>query len=228
VHSNKYTLIYALGVTTIVAVTLAVAAGGLRVRQEQNVSRAKRAAILGSVMEVDPTTLDEDYDAYITEYVFDADAMEIETTSAFEIDVVEESRKSADERFYPLYVASRDGATRYIVPIEGSGLWGPIRAFVALESDLDTIHGIVFEHEKETPGLGAEISTPEFQDRFRGKRLYDDDGVYQSIRAVKGAGSAGQPHQVDGLTGATMTMNGLNDMLARELALYEGIFSRLR
>lgn len=228
-HSNRYIFLYALGVTSIVAVVLAVAVGGLRSRQEANVEAERKRAILSSVMQVNPDTLDADYENIIRGLVFDAAGREVEGIEAEDIDVAEESRKPPQERIYPVYIATDAGVRNYIIPIEGSGLWGPIRAFVALEADANTISGIVFDQEKETPGLGAEIDTPAFGDRFRGKRLFDDDGTFRSVIAVKNApeDQANNPHEVDGLTGATMTMNGVNRMMEEDLGLYQVILSEL-
>ena len=229
-HSNRYTLLYAVGVTAIVAVTLAVVASGLLPLQESNVARAKRIAILEGVMEVNLETLENDYEANITELVFDSDGNSVSDVQAFDIDVIRESKKAAALRLFPIYVYRGGAQVTYVVPIEGAGLWGPIRAYLALAEDLNTINGVIFEHEKETPGLGAEISTPEFAGRFRGKQLFDADGTFASVQVQRGAvrDVDGRPHAVDGLTGATMTMNGVTQMFREELVLYERIFEILR
>jgi len=228
VHSNRYTVLYAVGMTVAVAVVLSLAATGLRARQDANAARARRAAILGTVMEVDPAALEQDYAAYITERVFDYAGNEVREVSAFDLDIVREARKAPADRLYPVYQFEGLGRTHYVVPLQGGGLWGPISAYLALESDLDTIYGVNFDHEKETPGLGAEIATPVFERRFEGKRLFDDDGAFASVRVVKGGGNGENPHTVDALTGATITMNGVTEMFAEELALYQQIFEELQ
>ena len=229
-HSNSYTLWYAIVSTAIVAVILAVAASSLRPMQERNVAEAKRAAIMQSVMEVDPSTLERDYNSFISERVFDAQGQELPSVSALDLDLKKEMRLAPQERNYPLYLFTRDGEVKYIIPLQGKGLWGPITAFVALESDGNTIFGVVFEHEKETPGLGAEISTSGFQERFRGKTFFGDDGSFQSVRILKGSGHdvSDEAHQVDGLTGATMTLNGVNAMLSDGISRYESILSGIK
>ena len=93
-HSNKYTFLYAIGFTTLVAVLLALAATGLRPRQQANEAQAKRQAILQSVMDVNNETLEEDYDKYITEVVVDAEGNEVEGIRAFDLDVRKESEKA--------------------------------------------------------------------------------------------------------------------------------------
>ena len=229
-HSNSYTLRYAILSTAIVAVILAVAASSLRPLQERNVAEAKRAAILQSVMDVNPETLEADYNSFMAERVFDGNGEELPGVSAFELDLKKEMKRTPDDRNYPLYIFERDGALKYIIPLQGKGLWGPITAFIALEADGNTISGVIFEHEKETPGLGAEINTSGFQERFRGKTLFSDDGSFQSVRVLKGSGHdvSSEAHQVDGLTGATMTLNGVNAMLRDGIARYESILSRIK
>jgi Na+-transporting NADH:ubiquinone oxidoreductase subunit C len=227
VHSNKYTIIYAVGLTIAVAVSLSLASAGLRSRQDANIARAQRGAILETVMVVSPETLEEDYNAYVTEYVYEFAGNPRTDVTPFELDLVRESRKAPEERLYPVYVFERQGQTRFILPIQGTGLWGPINAYLALDSDLNTISGVSFDHQGETPGLGAEITTTDFEQRFQGKRLFADNGDFASIRVVKGGGTESDPHAVDGLTGATMTMNGVSAMFADELALYDRIFQEL-
>lgn len=223
-HSNKYTIVYAVGLTIAVAISLSLATAGLRPRQEANLARAQREAILSTVMTVDPATLEQDYMAYITEHVFDSEGVEQPDVAAFDLNVVRESRKNPSERLFPVYVFERQGQSRYIVPLQGAGLWGPISAYLALSSDLNTISGVSFDHVSETPGLGAEITTPDFENRFQGKTLFADSGDFESVRVVKNAVDQTDPHTVDGLTGATMTMNGVTQMFAEELALYARIF----
>lgn len=223
-HSNKYTLLYALGLTVAVAVTLALASTGLAPRQEANVARARQIAILESVMDVDPETAEADYDAYITARVFDVEGNERADVDASDLDIVREARKPPEERLFPVYEFSFENRRNFIVPLRGAGLWGPIGAYLALDRDLDTIVGVSFDHEKETPGLGAEITTPAFEARFVGKKIFDDQGQFVSVRIVKAGQGDGGAHVVDGLTGATMTMNGVTNMFRDDLALYQTIF----
>jgi Na+-transporting NADH:ubiquinone oxidoreductase subunit C len=226
VHSNKYTVFYAVMMTVAVAVVLSLAASGLRTMQDANVARARRASILETVIDVNPETLEQDYNAYITERVFDYQGNAVDGVDAFDLDVAREARKAPEERLFPAYQFERQGQIRFIVPVQGAGLWGPISAYLALDSDFSTITGVRFDHEKETPGLGAEISTPSFESRFEGKQLYEG-GEFVSIRVVKAGADASGAHAVDGLTGATMTMNGVSAMLEDELMLYQSIFEEL-
>lgn len=226
-HSNKYTVFYALGITVVVAVSLSIVSAGLRSMQEANIARARRSAILETVMTVNPETLEQDYTAYITERVFDFEGNETTTVAASDIEVAREARKASAERLYPVFVYERSGNVRYIVPLQGAGLWGPISAYLALDGDLNTITGVSFDHASETPGLGAEITTTDFESRFHGKRLFRGSGEFASVRVVKSGATESDPHTVDGLTGATMTMNGVTEMFENEIALYREIFQEL-
>ena len=225
-YSNKYTVFFAVGVTVAVAVTLALASSGLRGLQDANFARAQRIAILQTVMEVDTETLDRDYETFIAERVLDYQGNTVADVAAFDLNVLRESRKSPEDRLFPLYIYDGQGQTNYIVPIQGAGLWGPISAYLALDSDLTTVDGVIFSHEKETPGLGAEIATADFQNQFNGKQLFAGSGEFESIRVLKGSGNdtEDRPHEVDGLTGATMTTRGVTDMFREELSLYDNVF----
>lgn len=226
-HSNTYTFIYAFIFTSIVAVVLALAASGLRPMQKANEDQAKRSAILASVMDVNPETLEADYGAYITEIVVDATGNVVDSVRAFNIDMVKEAKKPDHERMLPIFVFSNDERTNYILPMQGKGLWGPINAFVALKEDLNTVYGVVFEHRGETPGLGAEINTDAFENRYRDKKIFDDTGLFASIRVLKGSGNeVDSPHEVDGLSGATMTINGVTNMFYDELSNYLPYFKK--
>jgi Na+-transporting NADH:ubiquinone oxidoreductase subunit C len=191
---------------------------------------ANRQAILQTVAQVDPQRLEQDYQSYITERVFDSEGNEMEGVSASTLNLKEEARKPPSQQRLPVYIYRKEGVTRYIIPMQGAGLWGPIGAYLALEADLSMIGGVAFSHEKETPGLGAEIDTPMFEDRYKGKLIYSDDGALKPVGVLRGAGNdtRGLPHAVDGLTGATMTLNGVTQMFHAELSRYAKVLAKLR
>lgn len=121
----------------------------------------------------------------------------------------------------------------YVVPIEGYGLWDIIRGYVALETDLKTVMGISFYEHKETPGLGARITEGWFQDSFKGKKILAEDGELVSIKVAKGKVEQvipedKQKHWVDGISGATLTGDGINQFLKQDLAYYEPYFKTIR
>jgi Na+-transporting NADH:ubiquinone oxidoreductase subunit C len=123
---------------------------------------------------------------------------------------------------FPLYrCTAPDGKNVFVVPVVGSGLWGPIWGYVALESDMKTIYGAKFDHKTETPGLGAEIKEALFTEKWPGKQLNVSGPVVFEV--VKG-GSPTTTYQVDGITGGTITSKGVGEMVNRTMAIYGSYF----
>jgi Na+-transporting NADH:ubiquinone oxidoreductase subunit C len=157
----------------------------------------------------DPFSIEvmKDYRAKIKSAVKAADGDAANLQSALE---------SAELQF-PLYRCSKDNQDLFVVPLVGSGLWGPIWGFVALEDDMTTIYGANFDHKTETPGLGAEIREGFFTDKFRGKKLNTAGPLLFSV--LKG-GAQTNEYSVDGITGGTITSKGVDEMINRTLAVY--------
>jgi Na+-transporting NADH:ubiquinone oxidoreductase subunit C len=119
------------------------------------------------------------------------------------------------ERYVPVYlVRQENGYGQIILPLRGKGLWSTMYAYVALDADLNTIRGISFYEHGETPGLGGEIENPSWQAGWQGKRVYDADDavVLQVVKSGKTDGVSAE-HRIDGISGATMTGNGVSAML---------------
>lgn len=116
----------------------------------------------------------------------------------------------------------------YIIPVRGKGLWGPIWGYIALEGDMNTVYGVSFGHKSETPGLGAEIETVKFQQQFNGKKIFDQDGDFVSIKAVKGGALPDNIHGVDAVSGATITSDGVTEMFRRTLSNYIPYFKKTK
>lgn len=118
------------------------------------------------------------------------------------------------------------------IPVHGSGLWGPLSGYLALDPGATEVTGVTFFADKETPGLGAEITQPKFKDQFVGKKIVASDGKTQTIRVVKGAAADLCPddleHCVDGVSGATITARGVDVMIAKGLAIYDPYLQRVR
>ena len=115
---------------------------------------------------------------------------------------------------------------KYVIPLRGSGLWGPIWGYVSLNDDFNTIYGAIFDHQGETPGLGAEITTDAFQDDFKGKTIFNEDGEFVSLIVAKAGENAPQQHKVDAISGGTITSKGLQDMLYDDLSAYLDFFKQ--
>jgi Na+-transporting NADH:ubiquinone oxidoreductase subunit C len=159
----------------------------------------------------------------VDEIVINAAADEIQNPEvrAFNILVKKELSKNLEERSLPLYIANVDGQTKYIITLFGAGLWGPIWGYVALNEDKNTVFGTYFSHASETPGLGAEISTSDFQQRFVGKKIMNDKQEFVSVAILKPGQTTNTQDYVDGISGGTITSKGVESMLLNCISQYE-------
>jgi len=232
-NSNAYIFIYSSVLVIVVAAGLAFTALTLKPAQDLNIEIEKKQNILASFgIPSTPENAVELYSKYVKEtYAINAagEKLDLEPSKVFNTDLKKETVKPIDERVLPLYRAEVDGKTYVIIPLRGKGLWGPIWGYVSLESDLNTIHGAVFDHKGETPGLGAEINRDWFQEPFVGKKLFDASGKFTSIHVYKGGKGASAlagdtDHGVDGISGGTITSKGLEAMLRDCLVAYEKYF----
>lgn len=224
-NSSTFTFTFAAVMVIIVATLLASAAIGLKPMQEKNAELEKKQNILSSVnIIVERDAAEKAYDEYIVERLVINNKGQVIEGDPFTIDLKQESKKDEADRAYPLFVAKIDGNKYYIIPMRGKGLWGPIWGYIALASDFNTIYGVSFDHKGETPGLGAEIATPNFQQQFKGKKILDNNGGFVSVKIVKGGGAADNPHGFDGISGGTITSVGLSNMLENTLANYIAYF----
>ena len=236
--SNTYIFVFSLIMVTIVAVLLSFVAMQLKPRQEMNIQIEKKQDVLRSVGKAENLAKADDKDAYINEefseyitdsYVVDFNGNKVDV-DAFEVmlNLNAEIRKPREERNYPVFVYSENGGPKkYVLPVRGKGLWGPIWGYVALEDDLNTIAGAVFDHKGETPGLGADINQDWFQEPFTGKTIFDENGNFVSIEVVKGGADPSNPHQVDAISGGTITSKGLEAMLIDCLTGYVAYFKEI-
>lgn len=224
--SNFYVFGFASIMVIIVAAILSLIATFLQPLQEKNREIEKKKNILSSIkIESDRTNAEAMYDEYITSsFVVDHEGTILEGEDAFVIDMEEEMRKPLTERHLPVYMGSVGEGEKYIVPLFGKGLWGPIWGYIAFNNNLNEIFGANFDHEEETPGLGAEINQQPFQDQFIGKRIFDEGFQFTSILVAKAGTSAGNIHAVDAISGGTITCKGLEKMLYDCLVSYESYF----
>lgn len=229
-NSNTYTFLYAAIMVVIVAAVLASVAVALKPRQTRNIEIEKKQSILASV-NIESTTGDaeEIYDEKIQkQYVINVEGEIVEGLNAFDIDLKKEKAKPEHERHLPVYECQTGDGLKYIFPLRGNGLWGPIWGFVSLNSDMNTIYGANFDHDGETPGLGAEISTNWFQNAFKGKKLFDSTGELVSITVTKPGQEADEEHSVDGISGGTITSKGLEKMLFDDFLSYRNFLIKKR
>lgn len=221
-NSNTYTFLYAAIMVILVAAVLASVSMALKPRQKRNFEIEKKKNILASVnIESDAATAEKIYaDKILNEYLVNVKGEQVDG-DAFNTDLKKERAKSTDEMVLPVFEFQTDEGLKYVLPLRGSGLWGPIWGYVSLNDDMNTVYGANFDHEGETPGLGAEISTTAFEEQFVGKKLFDNAGKLVSILVAKVGEVAPEEHKVDGISGGTITSKGLQNMLKDDFTGYQ-------
>ena len=214
--SNIYTVVYASVMVVLVAVVLAYTSQSLRSFQKKNEDNDKRQQILRSInVQVKADEAETKYNELIKEaFLVDNNGQRVEG-DAFAADAV----KSFAEHKYPVFVANIDGQPKYIMALSGAGLWGPIWGYISVDADKNTVYGADFSHAGETPGLGAEITTKPFSGQFTGKKLFNN-GEFKSIAVVKPGKTAVGQDYVDGISGGTITSQGVDHMLFNSLDGY--------
>lgn len=229
-QSNTYTILYSVIMVVIVGVVLAFTYMILKPKQDENIANDKRQQILSAVHIVATEgDIQETYNKCIAEsYLVNVYGDKVEG-DAFAVNMANEIKKPAEERKLPVFVCELEtGDMKYILPVYGTGLWGPIWGYVAIDSDGDTIYGASFSHSGETPGLGAEISTPKFQSQFEGKKLYVE-GVFRSIDVMKsGQKPTDNADYVNAISGGTITSKAVQSMLADCLVDYNTFLKKIQ
>ena len=229
-HSNSYTFMYAAGISLITAVLLSLLATGLKPMQEKNEALDTKKNLLMSVR-VSPESNDEIEKIYaerVNEIIINGKGEVLSNVNAEDIKIKEEVNKPVADRTLVLYEYTEDGKKKYVMPMRGVGLWGPIWGYLALEDDFNTVYGATFDHKGETPGLGAEIAERFFQEQFEGKKI-KAEGEFVSVRVVKKGVKTeyGEDYQVDGISGGTITSNGTDKMIENCVEAYLPYFSKI-
>jgi len=226
-NSNVYTFIYASVMVILVAAILSFAAFNLKPLQSKNVETEKKQNILASV-NIAATAADAEQiyaEKIVNSYIVNAKGEKVDG-DAFTVDMKKERTKKVEDRQLPVFECEVDGSIKYILPLYGAGLWGPIWGYISVESDMNTIYGATFDHQGETPGLGAEIATKPFQEQFKGKTIFDNDGKFYSIIVAKSNETAPAEHKVDAISGGTITSKGLQAMVEEDLSAYKAFFNQ--
>ncbi len=193
-NSNTYIIIYSAVMVVVVAFLLAFVYQALKPMQDANVALDVKKQIL---------------------YSLNIRGLDGQDAEAKYAEVVKAEETVGDKTYY---VCDIKGEKKYVFPLKGMGLWGGISAFVAVNDDLNTIYGAYFNHESETAGLGAEIKDSQaWQEKFQGKKIQDEQGN-MAIAVVKKVENPAS--EVDCVTGATLTSNGVSDMLRDGLKSY--------
>ena len=223
-NSNSYTIIYSVIIVVIVAFLLAFVFQALKPMQDANVALDKKKQILNSlnIHDLNDAQADAKYkEVVVADRVIDEKGKVLlpGTTGGEDAGFKLES-KDYKEGKLALYICRVNGETKYVIPVYGMGLWGPISGYIALNADKSTVYGVYFNHESETAGLGAEIKDNKaWQEKFQGKKLFkngDDKAIALSVEKKVEDPTT----QVDAVTGATLTSNGVRDMLHEALGKY--------
>lgn len=241
-QSNTYVIVFSAITTIILGGLLAMASQLLKPRQQKSIELDTKRQILSAVTDLKSKKGKEVlsyYDQTIKGIVIDINGKTIEKDEkgapvvADEVDVARNYKKPSEERLYPIFVFHKAGDSKaveaYILPVYGKGLWGSIWGYIALDTDLNTVKGASFDHETETPGLGARIASKEVQSRFKGKKIFDKSGKLESIVMLKGEhnpSSKLDDHHIDGMSGATLTGKGLNAMLKDYFQYYSSFLKK--
>ena len=223
-NSNSYTIIYSVIIVVIVALLLAFVFQALKPMQDANVALDKKKQILNSlnIRDLNDAQADAKYkEVVVADRVIDEKGkVLLPGTTGGENAGFKLDSKDYKEGKLALYICRVNGETKYVVPVYGMGLWGPISGYIALNADKSTIYGVYFNHESETAGLGAEIKDNKaWQEKFQGKKLFkngDDKTIALSVEKKVEDPTT----QVDAVTGATLTSNGVRDMLHEALGKY--------
>jgi NADH:ubiquinone oxidoreductase, Na(+)-translocating, C subunit len=223
-NSNSYTIVYSVIIVVIVAFLLAFVSQALKPMQDANVALDKKKQILNSlnIRDLNDAQADAKYkEVVVADRVIDEKGkVLLPGTIGGENAGFKLESKDYKEGKLALYICRVNGETKYVVPVYGMGLWGPISGYIALNADKSTIYGVYFNHESETAGLGAEIKDNKaWQEKFQGKKLFkngDDKTIALSVEKKVEDPTT----QVDAVTGATLTSNGVRDMLHEALGKY--------
>lgn len=232
-QSNAYIITFSVILTVVLGLLLSGTSQVLGPMQKEAIALDQKKQILGAVIsgeEIDamtPEQVNAYYESHIASTVVDVNGKEISGVSAQSVDVAKNYKKPVNDRQFPVYIFHEEGnvavVNSYIFPLYGAGLWDAIWGYLALDTNMNTVGGITLAHAGETPGLGARITEPGVQSRFEGKEIFNESGELVAIQMQKGEGKdySGNPHQVDGMSGATITANGVNNMLVNYLGYYQ-------
>ena len=222
-NKNSYTIIYASVVVIVVAFLLAFVSKVLEPQSQANERIDKKKQILAAlnVRNLSNDQVEQKYkEIILQDEIVDAKGHIVKDGRKQDQDGFLLSFKEITHDRLPIYICKVDGQTKYIFPLIGKGLWGSIWGYIALNDDLRTVYGTYFSHERETAGLGARINEVSFQQEFVGKHVMKKGSNKIDLSVVK-SGKVQDPEvECDGITGATLTSNGVNDMLKQCLGNY--------
>ena len=231
--SNKHTYIFAILMVVSVAFVLSFTSESLKDLQNSNVKKEKMQNILSSVgINV---SRDESEDLYL-DYISEELSLKLDGTidsdiEAFDINLALEVKKDSDIQRFPLYIANVENEKFYVIPLRGAGLWAEIWGYIALREDINTIKGVSFDHKSETAGLGAEITEDWFIDSFTDEKINDSQGNFVGVYLTKSNNDPRNEdkmdNEVDAISGATITGDGVSDMIIERVQNYLPYFNNI-
>ena len=230
-QSNTYTIIYSIVLVMVVGIVLSVVYQALRPKQLENLANDTKKQILASARLVPEKgeSISELFDQHIvSSYIVNSNGERIDNSeNPFDVNMALEVKKPGDERLLPVFECSTQDGMKFIVPVYGAGLWGPIWGYIAFDDNGNTIYGAYFAHQGETPGLGAEIEKPAFSGQFDGKNIFAQNGDFTSVDVVKAGKEPQGRAWVHAVSGGTITSQGVQKMLFNSLEPYTAFFSNL-
>ena len=216
-NSNSYTITYSIILVLIVAFLLAFVFQALKPMQDANVQLDQQKQILFALNQDRNMTNEQAVELWkkiiIADDIINSDGKVVEAGKQGGVDAgFKLNSKDAKEGRLALFRCKVNGEVKYVIPVYGNGLWGPINGFIAINGDKQTVFGAYFNHESETAGLGAEIKdNADWQAKFKGKKLFTDDNNQKIALSVEKK-IEDPKTQVDAVTGATLTSNGVTEM----------------
>ena len=226
-NSNTYTIIYASIVVVLVAFLLSFVSKVLEPQSQANERIDKKKQILSSLnlKEVANEQVEEKYNTIVlADLVVNEKGEVIKEGTGKDKDGFTLSAKEISPAQLPVYVCQieeGEAGKKYVFPLRGKGLWGAIWGYIALDSDLRTVYGAYFSHEGETAGLGSRITETEFQNQFIGKKIVKEGNPEIALSVVKNGKVQDATVECDGITGATLTSDGVSQMLHTSLGNYK-------
>ena len=231
--SNKHTYIFAVLMVLSVAFVLSFTSESLKDLQNANVKKEKMQNILSSVgINVSRDESEDLYMDYISEELsLKSDGTIDDDIQAFDINLALEVKKDSDTQRFPLYIANVENEKFYVIPLRGAGLWAEIWGYIALKEDINTIKGVSFDHKSETAGLGAEITEDWFIDSFTDEKINDSQGNFVGVYLTKSNNDPRNEdkmdNEVDAISGATITGDGVSDMIIERVQNYLPYFNNI-
>jgi len=231
--SNRHTYIFAAIMVISVASVLSFTSESLKDLQNANIKKEKMQSILSTVgINVSRDESEQLYNEYISEELsLRSDGSVDNEVNAFNINLALEVKKDNDIQRYPLYIANVENEKFYVIPLRGAGLWAEIWGYIALKDDVNTIKGVSFDHKSETAGLGAEITEDWFINSFNEEKIKNSNGDFIGVNVSKTNNDPNNSdkydNEVDAISGATITGDGVSDMIKERIQNYIPYFNNI-